>query len=181
MSAPLRLTNQLPVSGSLLVWEQQAGSSKDLVGRQTVQVASGATVPIHTGEGGSVRLLCECMHGIECGIVPGLGEYRLLLAGQRRGRSEAVHACRGSAAVSAVGSKYVSICAHNQPAVRLGWSGTESLGAAAQRAHTRPACAPTERLAFVCALLPTRLFTPPSCLLLPLDCITNLQPTCGRW
>ena len=48
MAAPLRLTNQLPVPGSLLVWEQQAGS-KDLVGRQTVQVPTGATVPIHTG------------------------------------------------------------------------------------------------------------------------------------
>lgn len=48
-AAPLRLTNQLPVAGSLLVWEQQAGASKELVGRQTVQVPSGATVPIHTG------------------------------------------------------------------------------------------------------------------------------------
>ena len=48
VAAPLRLTNQLPVPGSLLVWEQQAGS-KDLVGRQTVQVPTGATVPIHTG------------------------------------------------------------------------------------------------------------------------------------
>jgi hypothetical protein len=48
VAAPLRLTNQLPVPGSLLVWEQQAGS-KDLVGRQTMQVPTGATVPIHTG------------------------------------------------------------------------------------------------------------------------------------
>ena len=49
VSAPLRLTNQLPVGGSLLVWEQQPGAGRELVGRQTVQVASGATVPIHTG------------------------------------------------------------------------------------------------------------------------------------
>ncbi|KAL4443584.1 hypothetical protein ABPG75_011321 [Micractinium tetrahymenae] len=51
VSAPLRLTNQLPIAGSLLVWEQQAEAGKgDLVGRQTVQVASGATVPIHTAD-----------------------------------------------------------------------------------------------------------------------------------
>ncbi len=51
VSAPLRLTNQLPVAGSLLVWEQQAEAGKgNLVGRQTVQVASGDTVAIHTGE-----------------------------------------------------------------------------------------------------------------------------------
>lgn len=49
VAAPLRLTNQLPVAGSLLVWEQQPGTARELVGRQTVQVASGATVPIHTG------------------------------------------------------------------------------------------------------------------------------------
>lgn len=51
VSAPLRLTNQLPVAGSLLVWEHPPEGGRDnLVGRQTVQVASGATVPIHTGE-----------------------------------------------------------------------------------------------------------------------------------
>lgn len=51
VSAPLRLTNQLPIAGSLLVWEQQVEAGKgNLVGRETVQVASGATVPIHTGE-----------------------------------------------------------------------------------------------------------------------------------
>ncbi|KAL4447306.1 hypothetical protein ABPG77_007339, partial [Micractinium sp. CCAP 211/92] len=51
VSAPLRLTNQLPVAGSLLVWEQQAEAGKgNLVGRQTVQVASGDTVAIHTAD-----------------------------------------------------------------------------------------------------------------------------------
>ncbi len=50
MTAPLRLTNQLPVTGSLLVWEQQQASSQEIVGRQTVQVPSGETVSIHTGE-----------------------------------------------------------------------------------------------------------------------------------
>jgi vacuolar protein sorting-associated protein 13A/C len=50
VSAPLRLTNQLPMGGSLLVWEQQPGAGRELVGRQTVQVASGATVPIHTAD-----------------------------------------------------------------------------------------------------------------------------------
>lgn len=57
VSAPLRLTNQLPVGGSLLVWEQQPGAGRELVGRQTVQVASGATVPIHTG--GCTGLECS--------------------------------------------------------------------------------------------------------------------------
>jgi hypothetical protein len=50
VTAPLRLTNQLPVTGSLLVWEQQQASSQEIVGRQTVQVPSGETVSIHTGE-----------------------------------------------------------------------------------------------------------------------------------
>lgn len=53
VSAPLRITNQLPVGGSLLVWELQPGAGRELVGRQTVQVASGATVPIHTGVAGT--------------------------------------------------------------------------------------------------------------------------------
>ena len=59
VTSPLRLTNQLPVTGTLLVWEQQGGS-KDLVGRQTVQVASGATVPIHTGEHEEVPVHARC-------------------------------------------------------------------------------------------------------------------------
>jgi len=62
VSAPLRLTNQLPVGGSLLVWEQQPGVGRELVGRQTVQVASGATVPIHTG-GNAL----ECRLGLDDG------------------------------------------------------------------------------------------------------------------
>ncbi|KAL4858517.1 Vacuolar protein sorting-associated protein 13C [Chlorella vulgaris] len=48
VTAPLRLTNQLPVTGSLLVWEQQQANSQEIVGRQTVQVPSGETVSIHT-------------------------------------------------------------------------------------------------------------------------------------
>ncbi len=50
VTAPLRLVNQLPVAGSLLVWEAAAGPGRELAGRQTVQVESGATVPIHSGE-----------------------------------------------------------------------------------------------------------------------------------
>lgn len=59
MTAPLRLVNQLPVAGSLLVWEAAAGPGRELAGRQTVQVESGATVPIHTGQrqGGGCRML----------------------------------------------------------------------------------------------------------------------------
>ena len=49
VGAPLRLTNQLPMAGSLLVWEQQAGAARELVGRQTLRVGSGATAAIHTG------------------------------------------------------------------------------------------------------------------------------------
>lgn len=67
VAAPLRLTNQLPLGGSLLVWEQQPGMGRELVGRQTVQVASGATVPIHTG--GVDGRLCR-MRGLHLGVVP---------------------------------------------------------------------------------------------------------------
>lgn len=63
VSAPLRLTNQLPVGGSLLVWEQQPGAGRELVGRQTVQVASGATVPIHTGGAGQTFDRWGCSGG----------------------------------------------------------------------------------------------------------------------
>ena len=88
VSAPLRLTNQLPVGGSLLVWEQQPGAGRELVGRQTVQVASGATVPIHTGWRGRG---CLCLSGIACGIDVCIG-----LSTRRLGMPQVVHTSVGN-------------------------------------------------------------------------------------
>jgi hypothetical protein len=72
VTAPLRLTNQLPLAGSLLVWEAAAGPGRELAGRQTVQVESGATVPIHTGElqprtaAACGRLCCRSLGLLAC-------------------------------------------------------------------------------------------------------------------
>ena len=50
VAPPLVVKNQLPVPGSLLVWEAPSSAGGQLVARQTLQVAAGGAAAIHTAD-----------------------------------------------------------------------------------------------------------------------------------